>query len=45
METFSCNMMREAKDKINKLGIQKEDIVNIFTDKDGLIVVNYYVKD
>lgn len=45
METFSCNSMREAKLKINELGITKENLIGIFQDRDGLFVVTYYTED
>ena len=42
MITFAANQMRDIETEINKQGIQKEQIVNIFQDNDGTYILTYY---
>lgn len=42
MITFAANSMREIEKEINSKGIQKEQIVNIFQDKDSTYLLVYY---
>lgn len=42
MCTKAFNKMNEAEKFINAKGIEKDDIITIFQDKDGLYVLMYY---
>ena len=44
MYTRAFNDKREVTDYINEKGIQKDAIVTVFQDSDGLFVLMYYAE-
>lgn len=45
MRTFTANDMREINDFVNRNGIEKDQIVNIFPTSDGEYVLTYFVQE
>ena len=45
MRTKAANDMREINDFVNENGITKEQIVDIFTSREGMFYVTYFAED
>ncbi len=45
MRTLSADNKRQLEEKVNKLGIGKEQIINVFQEKDQTYTVIYFVED
>ena len=42
MFTYAFNDKRELTEFVNEKGISKEQIVNIYPEEDGMVVLHYY---
>lgn len=45
MRILSADDKRKLEDEVNKRGISKEQIINVFQEKDGTFTVTYFEED
>jgi len=45
LHTIAANDMRQLLAKANEMGIQQENIVNVFQTKEGLFELVYFAED